>query len=248
MPRRSSSQTTQTISVAGHDVELTRKRVRNINLRIGSDGTVRVSAPQHVPLEQIVGFIESRADWIARAVARSATKHDRFALSCEEGAKVALWGTPLTCHITDAVQGIGRLSCSFEVSDGRLVAHMRPDLATDEPEARTARCTLLADWLATQLLERSREIMPIWEEVVGRRCTKIRVRTMKTRWGSCNVRTGVITLNAHLAHLDPRCLEYVICHELCHLHEPNHSARFHALMDRFYPDWRSVRDLLEDRL
>ena len=53
-----------------------------------------------------------------------------------------------------------------------------------------------------------------------------------------------ITINSQLAHYDRRCLDYVVCHELCHLYEPSHNARFHALMDRFYPGWKAVRKLL----
>ena len=247
MAKRTTRQAIQTIRIDGRDVELTRKRVRNINLRVGSDGAVRVSAPHHVSLQKVVSFVESKSDWIAQAIERNTKKTDRFALSCDEGSQVMVWGAPLTCHITTESRGIGRLTCSFEVRGGQLVAHLRPDLTADGPEASQARSRLLANWLATQVLERSRELMPIWEEVVGRHCTKIRVRAMTSRWGSCNVRTGAITLNAHLAHLDPSCLEYVICHELCHLHEPSHNARFHALMDRFYPRWREVRARLEDR-
>ena len=61
---------------------------------------------------------------------------------------------------------------------------------------------------------------------------------MTSRWGSCNVSTARITLSTHLVHHDPRCLTYVIIHELCHLYEPSHNERFHALMDGFCPDWR----------
>ena len=53
--------------------------------------------------------------------------------------------------------------------------------------------------------------------------------------------------SSQLVHYDQRCLAYVLTHELCHLHEPSHNARFHALMDRFYPDWRTVRALLNGR-
>ena len=65
---------------------------------------------------------------------------------------------------------------------------------------------------------------------------------MKTRWGSCTVETGKIRLNARLARKPETCVEYVLVHELCHLLEPSHNARFHRLMDGFLPDWQEEDD------
>jgi predicted metal-dependent hydrolase len=63
-------------------------------------------------------------------------------------------------------------------------------------------------------------------------------------WGSCNPRDRHIRLNTELARKPPECLEYVLVHELAHLLEPSHNARFIALMDRFLAGWRDARDQL----
>lgn len=67
---------------------------------------------------------------------------------------------------------------------------------------------------------------------------------MKTRWGSCNVRTGSINLNTLLACWPQECLEYIVVHELAHLHEANHSPRFHAIVERYLPEWRERKKKL----
>jgi len=67
---------------------------------------------------------------------------------------------------------------------------------------------------------------------------------MKTRWGSCNPRAHTIRLNTELAKKPRECLEYVLVHELVHLLEPTHNARFLALMDQFMPKWPFHRDAL----
>lgn len=77
-----------------------------------------------------------------------------------------------------------------------------------------------------------------WEPILGVHAAKWQIREMKTRWGSCSVHTGDIRINLRLAKKPRECLEYVVVHELCHLLEPSHNARFHSLMDRFLPDWR----------
>ena len=84
-----------------------------------------------------------------------------------------------------------------------------------------------------------------WEPIVGRTVARFSVRHMKSRWGSCTPRTATIRLNSELAQKPPECLNYVVLHEMVHLLEPSHNARFHALMDGFMPGWRMHRTQLK---
>jgi predicted metal-dependent hydrolase len=67
---------------------------------------------------------------------------------------------------------------------------------------------------------------------------------MKTKWGSYNHRAGTIRLNTERARKPTECLEYIVVHELVHLLEPTHNARFVALMDKFMPKWPFYREVL----
>ena len=80
-----------------------------------------------------------------------------------------------------------------------------------------------------------------WEGVIGRQVAECRIKQMKTRWGTCNIRARRIWLNLELIKKTPRCLEYVFMHEMVHLLERRHNDRFHAFMDQFMPDWRLRR-------
>ena len=66
-------------------------------------------------------------------------------------------------------------------------------------------------------------------------------RPMISRWGVCNVKDRSICFSTYLLLLPEWCVEHVVVHELCHLLEPSHNARFHALMDRYFPRWREAR-------
>jgi hypothetical protein len=66
-------------------------------------------------------------------------------------------------------------------------------------------------------------------------------RATISRWGQCNVKDRSINFSAYLLLLPEWCVEHVVVHELCHLLEPSHNARFHALMDRYFPRWREAR-------
>jgi hypothetical protein len=83
-----------------------------------------------------------------------------------------------------------------------------------------------------------------WTPVIGATVERFYVQQMKTKWGSCNHHAGTIRLNTELAKKPRECLEYIVVHEMVHLLEPTHGARFIALMDGYMPNWRLRRDQL----
>ena len=84
-------------------------------------------------------------------------------------------------------------------------------------------------------------LMKHYSEVIGVIPSSIRYKPMISRWGVCNVKERSICFSTYLLLLPNRCVEHVVVHELCHLLEPSHNARFHALMDKYYPRWREAR-------
>ena len=77
--------------------------------------------------------------------------------------------------------------------------------------------------------------------VIGIRPSTFYFKPMISRWGMCNVKDRSICFSAYLLLLPDWCVEHVVVHELCHLLEPSHNARFHQLMDRYFPRWREAR-------
>lgn len=62
-----------------------------------------------------------------------------------------------------------------------------------------------------------------------------------SHWGQCRVKDRSICISTYVLLLPEWCVEHIVVHELCHLLEPSHNARFHALMDRYFPRWREAR-------
>jgi len=84
-----------------------------------------------------------------------------------------------------------------------------------------------------------------WQPIMGVTVQAWGVKQMKTRWGTCNIRARRIWLNLELAKQPPHCLEYIVVHEMVHLLERLHNARFKAFMDQFMPPWRSYKEELK---
>ena len=87
----------------------------------------------------------------------------------------------------------------------------------------------------------ARPILEKWQSKLGLHVTFWGVKRMKTKWGSCNPDSRRIWLNLELAKKSPRCVEYIVVHELLHLRERHHGDRFTQRMDGALPSWRSCR-------
>lgn len=74
----------------------------------------------------------------------------------------------------------------------------------------------------------------------------LRIRKMKSRWGVCNYKDIVVTLNLELIRRDVRWLDYVIYHELSHLIEANHSSNFWKIVEENCPDYKSIRKMMRN--
>ncbi len=95
-----------------------------------------------------------------------------------------------------------------------------------------------------ELAERLPDVISRMEGAVGAHASAWQLRAMSTRWGSCTPKTGRVRINVRLAAYPPTCLEYVVAHELTHLLEPSHNARFHELLARAYPNEVRARAIL----
>jgi predicted metal-dependent hydrolase len=109
-------------------------------------------------------------------------------------------------------------------------------------EARRAR--IVEAWYREQVKSAVPPLIAKWEPLIGVKVERVFVQRMKTKWGSCNAATGSIRLNTDLAKKPPHCLEYILIHEMVHLVEPTHNARFASQMDRLMPHWRVYREQL----
>ncbi|WP_347711556.1 M48 family metallopeptidase [Olsenella uli] len=230
------------IVVDGLCVEVTRKRVRRVNLRVRPDGTVAVSAPPRVPLSQIERFVRLKRPWIDSAVEARLRDRGAEAAKWREGHALPFFSDAVTLHMEEGASVLDKVLVRLSDDGCTLYVTVAAGLSPDE-RSREAR-RLVRRWQADRVREAAGPLLERHEDIMGVAHSALCVRHMRTRWGSCNVRSRKITLNAQLCELPPICLESVVVHELCHLLEPSHNARFHALMAHYFPDWRQARRLM----
>ncbi|MFV5213234.1 M48 family metallopeptidase [Azonexus caeni] len=220
------TETPRRIVVAGQTLEYTLRRSsrRSIGLSIDQRG-LRVGAPQGAALRDIEALIRQHGDWVLDKLAawRERPAASRFAVV--DGAVLDLLGGPIRLHIAPAK----RAGAAFTADEIRLAV---PDSA--DP----------ARVLEAALREKARalfgERLAHFAPFLGVAAPPLRLSSARTRWGSCSAR-GNIALNWRLLLMPPAIVDYVVCHELAHLKEMNHSPRFWSVVERLCPDWRARR-------
>ena len=214
-------------------VNVVRKRVKNLNLRVRADGTVTLSIPQHLPLARAREFLDRKGGWIAERVRRNIERRPSPDLAGELPDRIPLWGKLVP---RDSVQANSGQAASDRDASGQSA-----------PGQTTIDQAALDELYRTEVLRALPDIVERMEARVGVHAARWSVRVMKTRWGSCTPKTGAIRINARLAAYPPECLEFVVAHELVHLLEPSHNARFHTLLDEFCPDNRGIARRLKQQ-
>ena len=232
------------LNLHGLTINLQFKMVKNITLRIKETGDIFLTAPVGMRISEVQQFLESREQWLRQKLqlllqAQSQQKQEPKYSMGElpfDGQHVWLWGKRLPAHFLLNAQKHG----TYEVQADAVNFYYRSELS------EKARCAFVEFFYKQEVSGRGEQLLQVWEKKMGVHHTGLKVHRMKTRWGSCNVRTGGINLNTLLACWPEKCLEYIVVHELAHLHEANHSPRFHAIVGRYMPEWRERKKLLED--
>lgn len=216
---------------------LHRKKVKNINLRINPKGEVWVSAGRNVPFFAIEAFVQKNAAWILRHLA--AIEKRRQALPSDvlfDGKIVYYLGKPYTLRLRAGEEGVFRKEAEIWL--------FSPEDAQDH-----LRCIYLF-WLKEQAVQKFAESMDkiyLLVEGYGIERPSIRIRNMKSLWGSCTPQKKQIRLNLQLMKADAACIEQVVLHELLHFRYSYHDTAFYAQMDCLMPDWRERKGWLESR-
>ena len=215
-------------------VDVTFKNIKNVHLSVYPPaGRVRISAPMRMSLDTVRVFAISKLGWIKqqqRKIVEQDRETPREYLDLESHY---LWGKRYLLRVIE-----GNPSSTIEVQHSKLLLRVPPKTTEEKKQDIVAR------WYRGQLKAAVPAVIARWSPVLGVTVEEFYVQQMKTKWGSCNHRAGTIRLNTELAKKPNECLEYVVVHEMVHLLEPTHNARFIALMERFMPNWRLRRDRL----
>lgn len=217
------------LKVNGIEILIRRKPIKNLYLRIEQETLQAViSAPLRMPAADIERFILSKANWLQQKLDFLAKRRLVFVAQEAAGESLWLWGKKYAMRFIPGREKI-------VIAENELIFF-----------GSIEKLTKYIDKLYRQQLAQQIEKFAVfWQKRLQLTADGWRIRKMKTRWGTCNTFSRMITINYNLVRLPVECLEYIIVHELAHLYEPSHSSRFKNFLTQNLPDWKQRESLLK---
>lgn len=222
------------LKVNGIEILIRRKSIKNLYLRIEQETLQAViSAPMRMPAADIERFVLSKVNWLQQKLDFLAKRRLVFATQETAGESLWLWGKKYTVRFIPGREKI-------------VIAENEVIFSGNIEESSAEKLTKCIDKLyRQQLAQKIEQFAAFWQKHLQLTADGWRIRKMKTRWGTCNTFSRMITINYNLVRLPAECLEYIIVHELAHLYEPSHSSRFKNFLTQNLPDWKQRESLLK---
>jgi len=215
------------------EIEILRKKIKNIHLKIDLEGKISLSCPKQIKEYEINEFLESRLDWIKTSMKKMESKLKYGVKKLTHGEKHYLFGKELTLNLKE--EKTKKTELIIE-DDTNLIMKVSPKIS------HKTREKYLHEWYEMNLLRETEKFFDKWEEELGVSKKELVIKKMKGKWGYCECRRRVICLNTELAKRNMDFVEYVVLHELCHLLVPNHGPEFKKLLNTHMPKWKLIKD------
>ena len=217
-------------------IELYRKSVKNINIRVNlTSKRIRVSAPNTVTESTLLNFLYEKIDWMRQAIKKVETYDANQEIQqYQHLGNILFLGKQLTIHVHEKQK-----YTNVNLSQENLVVRLKNESSKEKIKV------IVENWYKNELIKILTPLIKKYEPLMGVKVNQLRVSKAKTRWGSCQPATGRIMLNLDLIRHPISHLECVLVHEMVHLLEASHNQRFKGLMTRFYPSWKNIDQALK---
>ena len=219
------------MDIDGLEINVVRKNIKHLYLKVyPPEGEVRLVCPRQLDNDTIRQLIAPKIDWIVQKRTKFQAQSRRTPLQYVSGESHYYQGDR---YLLEVIYQQGKPRVIIDRSQLKLYVRYG--------SIREQREQVLLTWYRQQLKAELPHIIAKWEAIIGVKVNEWRIKTMKTRWGTCNVQARRIWLNLELIKQPPHCLEYVVVHELVHLLERQHNARFWQYMTQFMPNWQQYQ-------
>ena len=214
------------------DIKIIKKDVKNITLKVRPNGEAILTAPNSASDEHIKFIMQKRVKWIAQKQAFFAS----FKTPQKEyvsGEDFRYLGRSYRLKVVQSKEERVKLQRGYL----ELFVKDKSDLKRKE--------NLIYEWYYEKATLYFFGILQEFNKIIKQDIKSVKIRQMKTRWGSCNPYKSYINLNIELIKKPKACIEYVVFHELAHLLYPDHSKKFYDYLTLYMPDWQKRKEILE---
>ena len=208
-----------------------RKNMKNIYLKVEKNADVVVSAPPRTPNYIIKKLIQENIDEI-KLRRNNILTNGYTVKQYVTGEKHIIFGKEFVLEVILGNKNV------IKLSDDKIILVIK-----DKDQDRGQ---IVMSYLRKVLYNKALEFINRYEKIMGVHAEQLRIKKMKTRWGTCNIEAKRIWINYELIKYPIECLEHIVVHELTHLLETNHTTRFYALLGKYYPNFRENDKLIKE--
>ncbi len=220
-------------SIITHNVKIIKKDIKNITLKVKPTCDVVLTVPLKTDDKHIEYILKKRNKWICNKIDFFKSNNKIENKEYESGESFKYLGKSYRLKVIEADEEEVKLLGAYI----QIFIKNKMDLKKKEK--------LLSDWYTKRAENYFEKIVENYLHIVKKEVKSIKIRQMKTRWGSCNPSKSYINLNTELIKKSKSSIEYVIFHELAHLVHPNHSKEFYKYLNTYMPDWKKRKEKLE---
>lgn len=211
--------------------QLERRSRRTVGLKIDQTGLI-VHAPNRISQSQLEQMLMSKIDWIQSKL-KTQQENILPVFEWKDGARLLFLGNDMALSVAPDTA-----NRAVEYTPGLL------KLALSNPENTAQIAKKVVQWYRKQALTDFSRRLEILSAKLGVPTPTLFLSNARSRWGSCNSKQE-IRLNWRLLQAPPHIINYVVAHELAHLKEMNHSAKFWAMVEKIYPDYKTAEKELK---
>lgn len=225
------------ISYDGKEIEIIRKKIKNANLRVYPDGTIKLSVPYDSNREKIERFIHSKNLWLNQKMQEMNHQQRTRKREYVSGEDIFFNGKRYILKVI--------LDNKAYIQKGKnkiLEMHVTAKSTYSSKEK------ILKEFYKENLSKKIDKYLQKWQEDIGVHIDYYLIRDMKTRWGSYSKRKNALMFNLRLAQKSDEEIQYVVVHELIHALEKRHNDNFKRLLTKYFPKWEKCRTSLNEIL
>ncbi len=226
----------KTLQIKDINVMIIKKPIKNLHLSVlPPEGKVRISAPSSLSDEIIKAFIIKKYGWIKKHINSFKNQPRQNPREFVSGESHYLRGKRYIMKVIPSKKP------AIEIKNKKFIYFYVPDDYSLEQKEK-----YYENWLRKELRKDLNILIPKWEKIMNLKAKEVKIKKMKTKWGSCNPEAKRIWINLELIKKPQKHLEYVIVHEFAHFIEKRHNDIFKAILDTYMPKWKIYKKELNE--
>lgn len=225
------------LQVADISIEVECKPIKNMHLAVyPPDARVHISMPNYLTMDDARAFVIQKLEWVRKQQQEIFSQPRQTKREFISGESHFLFGQRYQLIVEELPHHVNHI----ELRGKKIYMFLKPQTPTEQ------RAELMRTWYRFHLKKEIEPMIRRWAERLGEQNFEWQVKQMKTEWGSCVARKRLLIFNLELARVPKECIEFVIVHEFCHFLIDNHNRLFEQLMTKRLPNWRTLRQQLND--